>query len=303
VDIAANHRGFQNRRMRSNGSVPLPVDFSNGSHLLREQIYILPKTLQVAFRRFLLLTLAGGVLIAAAAHAQQQPDSSSKSMANMLGMEKDDMGGDMKDMGPSMAAMAGHMYVTPLRPTQPGDKEKVKAIVTQVKASIERYKDYKKALADGYVIGNPEVDQPQFHFNNQANIQEAEHHFDPIKPSSLLYFKTPRQKYKLEGVMFTAGPHATENELNDRIPLSIVRWHEHTNFCAAPANRVQEYLGKNPKFGMFGSIKTAEACKAEGGTFYPHIFTWMIHIFPFEDNLKDVFSMNDDIPHFGAEHP
>ena len=288
--------------MRSNGSLPLPVDSSISSRLLRERISTLAKTLQGAFRRFLLLMLTGGVLIAAASHAQQQPDSSSKSMANMPGMDMGDMGG-MKDMGPSMAAMAGHMYITPLRPTQPGDEEKVKAIVSQVKASIERYKDYKKALADGYVIGNPEVDQPQFHFNNQANIQQAEHHFDPAKPSSLLYFKTPKQKYKLEGVMFTAGPYVTEDELNDRIPLSIVRWHEHTNFCAAPANRVQEYLGKNPKFGMFGSIKTAEACKAEGGTFYPHIFTWMIHIFPFEDNLKDVFSMNDDIPHFGTEYP
>ena len=227
--------------------------------------------------------------------ARQQQSPSKDDMAGM------DMSGVMKDMGPSMAAMAGHMTITPLRPKQPGDEEKVKAIVAQVRASIERYRDYKKALADGYVIANPKVDQPQFHFNNQAHIEEAEHNFDPTKPSSLLYFKTPMQHYKLEGVMFTANANATEDELNERIPLSIVRWHEHTNFCAAPASRVQEYHGQHPKFGMFGSIKTAEACKAEGGVFYPHVFTWMIHVFPFEDNLKDVFSMNDDIPHFGLQ--
>jgi len=253
---------------------------------------------QMVLLRFSLLMLVCGLLMLSTTQgqAQQRPDS----MANMPGMSKNDMA-DMKDMGPSMAAMAGHMYITPLRPRQAGDEEKAKAIVTAVRAAIERYRDYKKALADGYVIANPEVDQPQAHFNNQANIAAADQHFDPAKPSSLLYFKTPKQHYKLEGVMFTAAPNASEDELNSRIPLSIVRWHYHENFCAAPANRTQEYLGQHPKFGMFGSINTAEACKAEGGTFLPRIFTWMIHVFPFEDNLKDAYSMNDDIPHFGLE--
>ena len=48
---------------------------------------------------------------------------------------------------------------------------------------------------------------------------------------------------------------------------------------------------------MFGSIYTREACEAEGGTFYPVIFNWMIHVFPYEDNMKDIFSMNDDVAH------
>jgi hypothetical protein len=246
------------------------------------------------FHPCLLLALATGILALASATHAQQKDQPKNTMPGM------DMSGtsDMGDMGPSMAAMAGHMYVTPLRPMQPGDEEKVKAVVAQVKASIERYKDYRKALADGYAIANPKVDQPQFHFINQANTLEAEHHFDPTKPSSLLYRKTPTQRYRLEGVMFTVPPEATEEELNDRIPLSVVRWHKHVNFCAAPANRVQEYLGQHPKFGMFGSIHTADACKAEGGNFFPVIFTWMIHVFPYQDKLTDVFSMNDDIPHY-----
>jgi cytochrome c556 len=234
------------------------------------------------------------LLNAAPMTARQQQDASKGSMAGM------DMSGDMKDMGPSMAAMAGHMYVTPLRPRLPGDEEKVRTVVAQVRATIERYRDYHKALADGYVIANPNVNEPQFHFTKEANVLEAEKHFDPTKPSSLLYFQTPTQRYKLEGVMFTVPPTASEDELNARIPLSLVRWHKHVNFCAAPANRVKEYLGKHPKFGMFGSINTAEACKAEGGTFYPVMFTWMIHVFPFEDDLKNIFSMNDDIPHFGS---
>jgi hypothetical protein len=212
----------------------------------------------------------------------------------------DDMGTSMNSMsvmGASMGAMTNHMCITPMRSMQPGDKEKVEAMLVQIRAAIDKYKDYKKALADGYVIANPKVEQPQFHFTNDAYVRIADTSFDPTKPSSLLYWQTPTQRFRLEGVMFTDSTSATEDELNERIPLSIARWHEHTNFCAAPANKVSEYHGENPKFGMFGSIHTAEACKAEGGTFFPIIFTWMIHVFPYETDMKDVFSMNDDIPH------
>jgi len=123
-------------------------------------------------------------------------------------------GDDMSDMGPSMAAMAGHMYMTPLRSKQPGDLEKAKAVVAEVKATIERYKDYRKALLDGYVIANPKLKQPQYHFISNANTREADLHFDPRKPTALLYRRTPKQEYKLEGVMFAASPDATEEELN-----------------------------------------------------------------------------------------
>src|SRR5579862_1983813 len=94
--------------------------------------------LRDSFSPFLLLALISGTLILTIIpmRAQQKPD---KSMGDMPGM---DMSGDMKDMGPSMAAMAGHMTITQVRPRQPGDEEKVRAIVAQVKASIERYKDY-----------------------------------------------------------------------------------------------------------------------------------------------------------------
>jgi hypothetical protein len=117
--------------------------------------------------------------------------------------------------------------------------------------------------------------------------QEDRWRSDPAKPSSLLYFKTPKQHYKLEGVMFTAAPNASEDELSSRTPLSIVRWHYHENFCAAPANRTQEYLGQHPKFGMFGSINTAGRVGPRTEHFCPRIFRWMIHVFSFENNLKD----------------
>lgn len=209
-----------------------------------------------------------------------------------------DMNGvPMSDMGPSMSAMMCHMYVTPLRPPQAGDDEKAKSIVAAVTAAIEKYKDYKKAIADGYIQGNPEVKQIQYHFTNEAYAREADTHFDPGKPTSLLYISTPTQHFKLEGVMFTARPNSSLDELNERVPLSVAHWHMHINFCGAPADKVKEYLGDHPKFGMFGSIHTKAGCDAEHGTFMPTVFTWMIHIFPYETDPREVFSMNDDIPH------
>lgn len=241
------------------------------------------------------LPLATALLTPLLAHAGQQNDHK----GSMPGM---DMSGknamdDMGDMGPSMAAMAGHMYITPLRPKEPGDEQKVKDVVAKLKATMDRYKDYRKALNDGYVIANPKLKQAQYHFLNDANTHEADLQFDPTKPTALLYRRTPMQEYKLEGAMFTTSPDATEDELNRRIPLSVVRWHRHVNYCAAPEDRVNDYQAQHPKFGMFGSINTQEACTAEGGTFHPFIFTWMIHVFPYEIDPKQAFSMNDDIPH------
>jgi hypothetical protein len=221
----------------------------------------------------------------------QDPQKGSMPGMDMSGMD------DMNDNGPSMAAMAGHMYITPLRPKQPGDEEKAKAVVANVKAMMDRYKDYRKALADGYFIANPKVKQPQYHFMNKANTQEAEVHFDPAKPTALLYRQTPMLEYKLEGAMYTASPDATEEELNRRIPLSIARWHRHLNFCEAPQDRIQDYKAAHPKFGMFGSINTKEACEAERGIFHPYFFTWMVHVFPYEFDFKEVFSLNDDVAH------
>ena len=244
-------------------------------------------------RNRILKLAIGAVLLTPRAEYAGQKDQ----MGSMPGMDMSGKEAKMGDMGPSMAAMAGHMVITSMRPVQPGDLEKAKAVVAQAEATMERYQDRKKAQADGYVWANPEAKQTQYHFMNDANGQAADTVFDPTRPTALLYRKTPHKDFKLEGVMYTAPPLTSEDELNQRIPLSIVRWHKHINFCAAPEGRSEEYFGKHPKFGMFGSIKTKEACDAERGDFHPYVFTWMIHVFPYEKDFKDVFSMNDDVAH------
>jgi hypothetical protein len=249
---------------------------------------------QASSQRAVVLTLLFGSMLLTApfGHSGQQEHHH----GSMPGMDMPG-GDDMSNMGPSMAAMAGHMYMTPLRQKQADDMDKAKAVVAETKAAIERYKDYRKALQDGYAIANPKLKQAQYHFISNANTHGADLRFDAGKPTALLYRRTPMQEYKLEGVMFTANPDATEDELNERIPLSIARWHRHVNVCWAPADRLKDYESPHPKFGMFGSINTKEACAAERGDFHPYMFTWMIHVFPYEPDFKDVFSMNDDIAH------
>ena len=246
----------------------------------------------------ILTAILVAMLVAATPYSVSAGSGKKEKMAAMDMKCMSDMNGvPMDDMGPSMAAMMCHMYMTPLRPQQPGDEDKAKAVVAAVKAAIEKYKDYKRAIADGYVQGNPEVKQTHYHFSSDAYAHQADLHFDPTKPTSLLYISTPTQRFKLEGVMFTARPNATEDELNERIPLSMAHWHKHINFCGAPAEKVKEYFGDQPKFGMFGSIHTKEACDAEHGTWIPYAFTWMIHVFPYENEMKGQFSLNDDIAH------
>jgi len=193
-----------------------------------------------------------------------------------------------------MVHSPGHMYMTTLRPLQPGDQAKADAVVAAAKVAMASYQDYRKALADGYRIFLPNVPQPQYHFTKPGNGLEAWFHFDSYKPTSLLYKKTADGGYKLVGVMYTDRVNATEAELNQRIPLSIARWHQHINFCRAPEGQKAAYFGPDAKFGLRGSITTEAACEAAGGVFHAHVFGWMVHVYPYETNPKKIWATNDD---------
>jgi hypothetical protein len=192
---------------------------------------------------------------------------------------------------------AGHMKMTALQPAQPGDQERAAAIVGAAREFAERYADYKKALADGYTIFAPEVTQSVYHFTKGSPTM----HFNPKKPTSLLYEKTAAVKasgepgWKLVGVMYTAPFQTTESELNRRVPLSVAQWHLHTNLCLPPAGTKIDWA-KDEKFGLDGSITTVETCNAAGGQFQPHLFGWMVHVYPFETDPKKVWAagMDDD---------
>ncbi len=193
----------------------------------------------------------------------------------------------------NMAHMAGHMYMTALRSPTTADQELAAAIVAEAKAAMAPYQDYRKALADGFKIFLPNILQSQYHFTNYKYAMAAIWHFDPLKPTSLLYKKTA-DGYTLVGAMYTARVDATEEQINERIPLSIARWHQHINFCRAPLGDRAAYFGPDAKFGLQGSITTKDACTAAGGRFYPHVLGWMVHVYPYETDPKNIWSTSDD---------
>jgi hypothetical protein len=209
------------------------------------------------------------------------PASGEDSDASMHAMNS--MEGHHMDMGP-------HMKMTALRTSQPGDAEKAQKIVETARGVMEKYKDYHVALNEGFKIFHPEIPQKQYHFTNYRYGFEAAFNFNPEHPTSLLYEKNG-DDYRLVGLMYTAPKRFTEDDLNQRIPLSIAQWHEHVNFCKAPVGRRLESLGPNPKFGLRGSITTQAECDAAGGEFLPIVFNWMVHLYPLEKNSAQVWSV------------
>ena len=186
--------------------------------------------------------------------------------------------------------MEAHVHMTTLREPRPGDRERAQKIVEAVRPALEKYRDYNNALADGYRIFLPNVPQKMYHFTNWLYAMDAAFEFDPTKPTSLLYEKHGND-YKLIGAMYTAPVRFTEQQLDERIPLSVAQWHQHVNMCKPPRGQEIEMLGKHPKFGLNGSISTREQCEAAGGTFMPHVFGWMVHVYPWEKSPDEIWSV------------
>jgi len=198
--------------------------------------------------------------------------------------------------------MTAHIHMSTLRDPEPGDAEKAQKVAEHARAALEHYRDANVALAEGFKIFLPNIPQPMYHFTKwQYAVGEA-FRFDATKPTSLLYEKHGGE-YKLIGAMYTAPVRFTEDELNDRIPLSVAQWHQHVNMCKPPKGREIEMLRKNPEFGLAGSISTPEACAAAGGTFLPHVFGWMVHVYPWEKTPDDIWSVERQLKEEpGADH-
>lgn len=196
----------------------------------------------------------------------------------------------MSDMATShMHGSTPHMTMTAMRPQTPADVQKANEIVTQLKGGIEKYRDYHVALNDGFKIFMPNVPQPEYHFTSYENGFLAAMHFDPSRPTSLLYKKSG-DGYELVGAMYTMPKRASQEQLDQRVPLSIAMWHLHTNLCLPPQSGLK--IADWTKFGLRGSITTQDACDAAGGRFRPSIFGWMVHVYPYETSLDKVFAMH-----------
>jgi len=227
-------------------------------------------------------------------------DMSHHDMSNIKNMPMD-RDQDNDAAAPAMHSMEGqmdmgpHMKMTTLRQPKPGDAARAQQVADAARKVSEKYLDYHTALADGFQIFLPNVPQKMYHFTNYGYAMEARIRFNPEHPTSLLYEKHG-DDYKLIGVMYTAPKSYAEDDLDQRIPLSVAQWHEHINFCAPPANmppseKREKMLGPKAQFGLKGSISTEEACGAAGGTFRPVIFNWMVHVYPFEKDSASMWSV------------
>jgi hypothetical protein len=230
--------------------------------------------------------------LVAFAHDQKQPSQQAESDLNAT---TESMSHEHHhEMGP-------HMHMSTLRDSQPGDDQKAQEVVEQARQALEKYKDYNAALADGYKIFLPNLPQKMYHFTNWKYAVGEAFRFDPTKPTSLLYEKRGSD-YKLIGAMYTAPNRFSEDQLNERIPLSVAQWHQHVNMCKPPQGREIEMLGKNAKFGLAGSISTKEECDAAGGTFMPHVFGWMVHVYPWEKTPEAIWSVERQMKKADMDH-
>jgi hypothetical protein len=190
--------------------------------------------------------------------------------------------GDMKNM-------SLHMAYTDLRPGNDSDKARAAVLVTDLQHALAKYKDYHVAEADGFKPFHPEFKTPVVHFTRNWNGLKAAFTFAPNEPTSLLYQRTPDTGFKLIGAMYTDHKGATDDQLNQRVPLSVARWHRHINLCFPPRG-TDIKTADWTKFGFNGSIATKEACDAAGGRFFPQVFGWMVHVYPWETNPQLVWA-------------
>lgn len=193
--------------------------------------------------------------------------------------------------------MGVHMHMSTLHPANAADTARAQEIVDKARTALEKYKDVKVAEAEGFKIYLPQMKQPMYHFTNYKYAMEAAWAFNPEHPTSLLYQKTGNDTFKLIGAMYTAPARFSEDQLNERVPLSVAQWHQHVNLCRPPKGQNSLMLQPHPDFGLNGSISTKEACEAAGGTFVPRIFGWMVHFYPYEKTMDAIWSVERQQQH------
>ncbi len=218
------------------------------------------------------------------------PDPSNMKEGEMEAMSGGpEMEHDMHMGHGAMKNMSKHMAYTTLRPETDADQTRAASILTDLQHALAKYRDYHAAEADGFKPFHPELKQKVVHFTRTWYGLKAAFTFNPAEPTSLLYERTPDGGYKLIGAMYTDRKNATEDQLNERVPLSVARWHRHIDLCF-PARGADMKSADWEKYGFNGSIASKEACDAAGGRFYPQVFGWMVHVYPWEQNAKLVWA-------------
>lgn len=235
------------------------------------------------------LLLAGQLLVVLNACASQTDGAGpSEVSAESADLDHQDPTSAMAEMmTPHQQHSGPHIKWTVLRPPNAADAQRAEQIVHTLRQALEKYRDYRVALEDGFVPVHPERQFKHYHFANKQRRFLARTQFDAAKPTSLLYKKTG-DSYELEGAMYTAPRDMTETQLHERVPLSIAQWHAHVNLCVALDGSGRRVNRR--QFGLRAAIITEPECQQAGGRFVPQLGGWMIHVYPFETTPEKIWT-------------
>ena len=195
--------------------------------------------------------------------------------------------GAIESMTPHLQHTGPHMKWTALRPANAEDAQRGEQIVHTLRDALAKYKDYRVAMDEGFAPLHPERKPLHYHFVNKQHRFMARFRFAPAEPSALLYKKT-ESGYELEGAMYTAPQVLSEDQLNERVPLSVAQWHAHINLCFPPESSMRR--GRRKQFGFKGTISTESECQVAGGRFMPQAGGWMIHVYPFKATPAEIWT-------------
>jgi len=148
------------------------------------------------------------------------------------------------------------LRMTMLQPASRDDSLRVAQVVAIARAATARFVDPAMARANGFVDASPAGDRSFRHLVDWSQMSGAM--FDPARPAALLY----STRWQLLGVMYMAPADAPLDTLNARLPLGLVRWHQHVNWCV----------------GAPRDLADPAACRAAGGRFVAHVYGWMAHL-------------------------
>ncbi len=190
-------------------------------------------------------------------------------------------------MAETHARMGLHFRWTALRASNEADRRKAADIVRALREALAPYRDYRRAIADGYEPFLPQVEQPHYHFTSKWRGFKSAFRFNAAQPTSLLYKKLPGG-YELEGAMYTAPKRAEAADLHKRIPLSVAQWHAHVNICLPRKEDAQSTDWT--RFGPNGSITTESECERVSGRWFSQLFGWMVHVYPFRESAEQIWT-------------
>ena len=212
--------------------------------------------------------------------------------AGMVGAVDASMGEAAHDHGGMNEAL--HMELTPTRRATRADSLRAESVLAELRIAIAKYRDTSRAVADGYRMFMPNLkNQRVYHFTHNGRAFAEAFRFDPKKPTSLLYKRDPSGRLQLVGAMYTAPKRVGVDKLEERIPLSIARWHKHVNWCVPGVGQRERWLEMRdgqPVFGPRSPIATRDKCDDVGGRFFPSIFGWMVHVNAFASSPAEVWT-------------